>query len=102
MLQGYLCALNLLDFTSDKQNLSANNHGTNISSSFFNVVQGKSYSSSVLDYLVLTSKAKAGSPMGERSPRRDEALQESALAHPLGRILLLVTQNSNQTNSNQH
>lgn len=64
MLQGYLCALNPLDSISDKQNLSANNGETNISSSFFNVVRGKSYSSCILDYLVLTSKAKAGSAHG--------------------------------------
>lgn len=64
MLQGYLCALNPLDFVSDKQKLSAHNCETNISSSFFNVVQGKSYFSCILDYLVLASKAKAGSPPG--------------------------------------
>lgn len=63
-LQGYFCALNPLDVASDKQNFSANNCETNISSSFSNVVQGKSSFSCVLDYLVLTSKAKAGSAPG--------------------------------------
>lgn len=63
-LQGYLCALNPLDFASNKQNHSANNCETNISSSFSNVLQGSSYFSSILDYLVLTSKAKAGSAHG--------------------------------------
>lgn len=49
------------------------------------------------------AKPKQGQPMDETSPRRDEAMQESALAHPLGRaVVLLVTLNSNQTNPNQH